>query len=105
MAVHVVEIRVAVSVRMADAVGMLVFVLVLVLVKHDLQSAIEARRNACECREAWHVVAGLKPRDHRFGHAEPDGELLLSLAALGAQGGKLQCKFCRKYPCGAEMSG
>jgi hypothetical protein len=75
MAVHVVEIRVAVPVRMADAVGMFVFVLV--LVKHDLQSAIEARRNACECREAWHVVAGLKPRDHRFGHAEPDDELLL----------------------------
>ena len=78
MLVHVVEISVPVNVTMANAVGVLVFV----LVKFDLQPAIEPARDASEGGEARHVRPGFKPANHRFRHAEPKRQLFLRFVAF-----------------------
>ena len=71
----------AVHVGMPSAVG----VLVLVLVKHNLELPAERLGDAAQGLEAWHVVAAFEPRNHRLGHPEPGRELLLRLTGTAAQ--------------------
>jgi len=59
-----------VQVRMARAVPVYMFV----LVEDDLESASERVSDLAQSREARKMVAALKPRDHRFGHAQSLGE-------------------------------
>jgi len=75
------RIEMAVRMRVAGAVRMLVFV----LVKHDLQSAPEGIGNATQGSEARNVITPLEARDHRFRHRKPFRELLLGLARVSAQ--------------------
>ena len=70
-----------VQVRMARAVPVYMFV----LVEDDLESASERVSDLAQSREARKMVAALKPRDHRFGHAQSLGELFLRLAARRTQ--------------------
>nr|WP_292767440.1 hypothetical protein [Mesorhizobium sp.] len=79
--VLVVCVVMAMRVRMAGAVGMVV----LVFVEDDLEPAAKAIRDPAERREAWHVIAALKAGNHGFCHAHALGELLLGFARVSAQ--------------------
>ena len=68
----------AMRVRMAGSVCVLVFV----LVEPDLEAPAERVGDAAQGGEAWHVIASLKARDHGLGHLKPLGQLLLRLAGV-----------------------
>lgn len=76
MVVQVFEIRVTVDMQMPRTVVMFVFV----LVKNNLEPAIESLGDPTERRKARHMVAALESRDHRLGHSDSRGELLLGLS-------------------------
>jgi hypothetical protein len=79
--VLMVRLEMAVRMRVAGTVRMLVFV----LVEHDLQAAPKGIGNAAQGSEARNMIAALEPRDHRLGHAKSLGELLLRLTRASAQ--------------------
>jgi hypothetical protein len=73
----------------------------LVLVEHDLQPPAEGLSNSAESGKAWDMIAALKARDHRLGHLEPERQLLLRLARMGAQLNQPSCAFGSN--CGAVV--
>ncbi len=76
-------LRVVMGVRMC--VPGPVCVGVLVLVKCDLEMTSEGIGDAAQRFQAGDVIATLQARDHRLGHAQPRGQLLLGLAGIGPE--------------------
>jgi hypothetical protein len=79
--VPMVWIEMAVRMRVAGAVRMLVFV----FVEDNFQAPAERTGNAAQSSQAWDVIAALEARDHRFRHRKSFRELLLRLTSVGAQ--------------------
>jgi len=81
MIVLMIGITMAVMVRVAGSVRVLVFV----LVEDDLQAAPEGIGDAAQGGEARDMVAPLQAGDHRLRHADPRRELFLRFPRMGAQ--------------------
>lgn len=79
MIVLMIGIVVAVRMRVADSVRMLVFV----LVEDDLQVSAERIGDAAQGGEARDMITALEARDHGLGHFKPLCQLLLRLAGFG----------------------
>src|SRR6516164_1623659 len=81
MFVLMVWVEMAVRMRVAGAIRMLMFV----LVEHDLQAMAEGIGDAAQGPEARNMITAFEARDHRFRHREPLRELSLRLARASAQ--------------------
>ena len=68
----------AMGVRVAGSVRMLVFV----LVEDDFQTPAERIGNAAQGGEARNMIAAFETRDHGLGHPKPLRQLLLRLAGV-----------------------
>ena len=71
----------AVWVRVAGSVRVLVFV----LVEYDLQAPAERISDAAQRLQAWNMIAAFEARDHGFCHPKSLRQLLLSLACMSAK--------------------
>ena len=76
-----VGIVMAVWVRVAGSVRVLVFV----LVEYDLQAPAERISDAAQRLQAWNMIAAFEARDHGFCHPKSLRQLLLSLACMSAK--------------------
>jgi hypothetical protein len=79
--VLMVGIVMAVWVRVAGSVRVLVFV----LVEYDLQAPAERISDAAQRLQAWNMIAAFEARDHGFCHPKSLRQLLLSLACMSAK--------------------
>jgi hypothetical protein len=79
--VLMVGIVMAVWVRVAGSVRVLVFV----LVEYDLQAPAERISDAAQRLLAWNMIAAFEARDHGFCHPKSLRQLLLSLACMSAK--------------------
>ncbi len=77
----VIGVEMTVRMRMPRPVGMAV----LVLVKNNFEPPAKSVGNPAQGFQARHVIAALKPRDHRLGHAETLGQLTLGFAIARPQ--------------------
>ena len=77
----VIGVEMTVRMRMSRPVGMAV----LVLVKNDFEPPAKGVGNPAQGFQARHVIAALKPRDHRLCHAEALGQLPLGFALARPQ--------------------
>jgi len=66
---------------MAGAVCVPVFM----LVKDDLQSPTIGLGDPAQRLEAWHMIAALQARDHRFGHLQALRHLSLGFTGFAAK--------------------
>ena len=78
MIVLMIGIMMAVRVRVAGSVRVLVFM----LVEHDLQAPAERVGDAAQGGEARDMIAAFKARDHGLGHVQPLRQLLLRLGSV-----------------------
>jgi hypothetical protein len=76
--VLMIGIMMAMGVRVADSVRVLVFV----LVEDDLQASAERVGDAAQGGQARNMIAALETRDHGLGHLKSLGQLLLRLAGV-----------------------
>jgi hypothetical protein len=76
--VLMIGIMMAMGVRVAGSVRVLVFV----LVKDDLQASAKRIGDAAQRGEARDMIAALQARDHGLGHLKPLRQLLLRLAGV-----------------------
>jgi len=81
MVVLMVDVVMAMGVRMTGAVGMLMFV----FVEHDLQPSAECLGDPAEGGKARDVIAALQARDHGLGHLETRSQPLLRFAGMSAE--------------------
>jgi hypothetical protein len=78
MIVLMVGIMMAMRMRVAGSVSVLVFV----LVEYDLQAPAKRIGDAAQSGEARDMIAALQARDHGLRHLKPLGQLLLRLAGV-----------------------
>jgi len=76
-----VDIVMAMGVRVTSAVGMLIFV----FVEHNLQPSAEGLGDPAESGKAGDMIATLQARDHRLGHLETRSQPLLRFAGMSAE--------------------
>jgi hypothetical protein len=77
----VIGVEMTVRMRMPRPIGMAV----LVLVKHNFEPPAKGVGNPAQGLQARHVIAALKPRNHRLGHAETLGQLTLGFTLARPQ--------------------
>ena len=78
MIVLMIGIMMAVGVRVAGSVRVLMFM----LVEDDLQAPAERIGDAAQGGEARDMIAAFETRDHGLGHLKPLRQLLLRLAGV-----------------------
>ncbi|MGA8756685.1 MAG: hypothetical protein WB611_10190 [Stellaceae bacterium] len=81
MLMLVIGAEMTVRMRMSRPIGMAV----LVLVKNNFEPPAKGVGNPAQGLQARHVIAALKPRDHRLGHAETLGQLTLGFTIARPQ--------------------
>ena len=81
MVMPMIEVEMAVGMRMPRPVGMGV----LVLVKNNFEPTAKRVRNPTQGFQARHVVTALEPRDHQLGHAKAMRQLPLSFTIARPQ--------------------